>query len=84
MPTIQQLVRKGREQLTFKSKSPALAADLNRPWSADNVTGIDHTEANADQPVAILVARSAAQSPLSGQLVIHTGAAEARVCLHTD
>ncbi len=24
MPTIQQLVRKGREQLTFKSKSPAL------------------------------------------------------------
>ena len=26
MPTIQQLVRKGREQLVFKSKSPALDA----------------------------------------------------------
>ncbi|MFM1821690.1 MAG: hypothetical protein RLZZ402_2049, partial [Bacteroidota bacterium] len=24
MPTIQQLVRKGREQMTWKSKSPAL------------------------------------------------------------
>ena len=30
MPTIQQLVRKGRTQLTFKSKSPALDASPQR------------------------------------------------------
>ena len=30
MPTIQQLVRKGREKLTFKSKSPALDSSPQR------------------------------------------------------
>ena len=29
MPTINQLVRKGREKVVYKSKSPALSVNLN-------------------------------------------------------
>lgn len=47
MPTFNQLVRKGREQVTFKSTSPALQYGLNTLKNKDTEMHAPRKEASA-------------------------------------